>query len=559
MKLSSLFFIAALHLAKGADVYQVIYSGEEFHNSVGDAVIFSNEPDQAAGGSDLIIGCSNSGQCARTLLHFNVETLPADAVISDVQMVLTLAKTDVEDSVILDVHQVTSNWTRTDASTPDGDRDSWQENLAGTAANDGDVTWKWAMYPDTPWTTEGGDVNTNVISSVESTSENSLTVFFPMTDEFKTVVTGWIDGTIPNYGVLVKRDTEDPSDNRLRIFFHEVSGNKPRRSPKLLITYSSISQPEQQDSQPSGPNIVLAGEPTRPPTSSPPTSAPSCPIAGAGDGTEVFTGTSSQHGSIFLDKGDLSQDKGAFGVGIVHSGEILRGLLQFPVDSIPEGSTITCAEIIVKTTGPCGPCKGTVDVEMHRITSPWTTTGTNDFLPQQQPLLYQVELQGAGANTGDATWTHSTYNAADSSAGTMWAAPGGDVDPLVISMEVDNERGQHKFPSSDGFVDAIQGIVDGTHGNYGFLFKTDESAEYIALKAEENTYKDYDTAYRLFHGEDNEDETKWPLLVVHYLLPASIATADGTASDEETSAGISNDGSSNYLKIFTAFLVTLLA
>jgi len=278
----------------------------------------------------------------------------------------------------------------------------------------------------------------------------------------------------------------------------------------------------------------------------------------------VFTGTSSQHASIFLNKGDLSQDKNAFGVGIVHSGEILRGLLQFPIDDIPKGSTITCAEIILKTTGPCGPCKGIVDVEMHRITSPWTTTGTNDFLPQQQPLLYQVELQGAGANTGDVTWTHSTYNAADPSGGTMWKTPGADVDPLVLSMELDNERGQHKFPSSHGFVDAIQGFVDGTYGNHGFLFKTEESDEYVALKAEENTYKDYDTAYRLFHGEDNEEQSNRPLLVVHYRLPSPISTADGPINNEESdeedssSAGSSNDGRTNYLKIFTAFLVTLL-
>ena len=177
-------------------------------------------------------------------------------------------------------------------------------------------------------------------------------------------------------------------------------------------------------------------------TTSSPTSAPRCPISA--EGTEVYTGTSNKHASIYLGNGGISQDKGPFGVGHVRNDGILRGLIQFPVDSIPKGSTITCAEIILKTTGPCGPCKGTVDVEMHRVTSPWTTTGTNDFLPQQQPLLYQVELQGAGANTGDVTWTHSTYDAADPSGGTKWTTDGADVDPIVISMEVDNESGQHK-------------------------------------------------------------------------------------------------------------------
>ena len=212
----------------------------------------------------------------------------------------------------------------------------------------------------------------------------------------------------------------------------------------------------------------------------------------------------------------------------------------------------------MKTTGPCGPCKGIVDVEMHRITSPWTTTGVNNFLPQVQPLLFQVELQGAGANTGDATWTHSTYDAANPSGGTKWTAQGADVDPIVISTEVDNERGQHKFPSSDGFVDAIQGFVDDTLENHGFLFKTEESDAYQAIKAEENTYSDYDTAYRLFKAEDEEAEADRPLLVVHYTLPSggdSVNSGDSLQSKESANSEDSSATSpvtTTMMKIFIA-------
>mmetsp|Transcript_38816 Transcript_38816/g.92908 ORF Transcript_38816/g.92908 Transcript_38816/m.92908 type:complete len:578 (+) Transcript_38816:535-2268(+) len=523
------------HVTAANQVYQVIHPS--FDGSFGDAVIFSDQPDQAAGGSDLIVGCNNNNQCARSLLHFTVDDLPDDAIVTDVQMTLLPAASVAEEdpSMTLDLHQVTSPWSRTTDSIPDGERDTWVESLAGTAATDGDVTWKYAIYPETEWTTQGGDVKSEVLTSVESKGwgGRASPLFFPTTDAFENLVQEWIAGTTPNYGVLVKRSDspEDPSDNRLRILFHEQSGNKDYRSPKLLITYTSESQPEQQPSPPSGPGILLPGEPTRAPITPSPTPEPACPLSATG--VEIFTGTSSQHASIFKGKGDLSQDSGAFGVGIVHSGEILRGLLKFPVDSIPTGSTIECAEIILKTTGPCGPCKGLVDVEMHRITSGWATTGTNDFLPQQQPLLYQVELQGAGANTGDVTWTHSAYDAANSdSGGTKWGTEGGDVDPAVLSMEVDNEHGQHKFPSTPGFVAAIQGFVDGSIDNHGFLFKTDESDEYVALKAEENTYKDYDTAYRLFKGEDEESEADRPLLVIHYTLPV-IAMDDSQPETKE--------------------------
>ena len=164
-------------------------------------------------------------------------------------------------------------------------------------------------------------------------------------------------------------------------------------------------------------------------------------------GVEIYTGTSNQHASLFLGKGGLSQDKGAFGVGIVHSGEILRGLLRFPVDAIPPGATVTCAEIVLQTTGPCGPCKGLVDVDMHRVTGPWTTTGTNDFAPQQQPLLYQVELEGAGANTGDATWTHATYDAASpASGGVRWTTGAATWTPTCSRRKWTTRGASTSFP-----------------------------------------------------------------------------------------------------------------
>ena len=167
----------------------------------------------------------------------------------------------------MDVHQVTKKWSRTDTSAPDGDRDTWADSLAGTTATPGDVTWKYSIYPDEEWGTNGGDVNPVAMTSIvsEGWTGRGGPLFFPMTDEFKAVVAGWIDGSIDNNGVLVKRDTEDPEDDRLRIFFHEVSGNKQYRSPKLLIVYTSVSKPEQMPSMESSPGILLPGEPTKAP------------------------------------------------------------------------------------------------------------------------------------------------------------------------------------------------------------------------------------------------------------------------------------------------------
>ena len=93
-------------------------------------------------------------------------------------------------------------------------------------------------------------------------------------------------------------------------------------------------------------------------------------------------------------------------------------------------------------------------------------------------------------------------------------------------MEVDNERGQHKFPTSDAFVAVIQGFVDGSMENHRFLFKTEESDAYVAQKVEENTYTDYDTAYHLFHAEDAESEDSKPRLIVHYTKGVTMQGGD---------------------------------
>lgn len=90
----------------------------------------------------------------------------------------------------LDLHQVTSPWSRTTDSIPDGERDTWVESLAGTAATDGDVTWKYAIYPETEWTTQGGDVKSEVLTSVESKGwgGRASPLFFPTTDAFENLV-----------------------------------------------------------------------------------------------------------------------------------------------------------------------------------------------------------------------------------------------------------------------------------------------------------------------------------------------------------------------------------
>lgn len=538
MKLSlsfiSLLCSATTVAVTSAPVYQVFYLEDEVGID-SDAVIFKDQPDQAAGGSNLMVGCDGKEACARTLVRFDISTMPSDSVIENVHLVLVPRKSSTS-AFQMDVHQLKTNWTRTSLSEQADGADSGV--VAGTTATAGDVTWKYASYPGTEWTALGGDVDgANIMSTADATTDNPSTntpTFFDGTDVFKNVVTGWIDGSIPNYGMLLKSKAENGSEDAWQQFFYEKSGNKPRRSPKLLITYTSVSHPEQKESLSSGPGILLPGEPTPAPTTLSPTIAYTCPQDTATSAVRVLQ--SAADATIIEDQPDISADKLTWAVGLTKYG-FHRGLLKFPLEGLAKGTKITCAEVVLSTTGPCTPCKHTVDIEMFDMNKDWSSTGINAWIEQTESgLSTEIELKGRGANTGDSTWTYSSYNAANPTQGTKWDTPGGDYDTSsYLSAELGN-KGVMKFPTSDKFVKVIQDIVDGKRGNNGFLFKTEESDEYKKKVAEENIYKEYDTAYRVFHGHDAETESKRPMLVLHYDVPKTTEPATDPPTQKPTAS-----------------------
>lgn len=497
-----------------APVYQVFYLEDEVGID-SDAVIFKDQPNQAAGGSNLMVGCDGKNACARSLLRFDISTMPTDSVIDSLYLVLVPRKSAT--SIFeMDILQLKNNWTRTSLSEQADGADGGI--VAGTTATPGDVTWKFASYPKVQWSTQGGDVDAdNIMATVSATTSKPSTkspTIFEGTDAFKKVVKGWIDGSIPNYGMLVKSKSENGSENAWQQFFYEKSGNKKIRSPKLLITYTSVTDPEQKETLSSGPGILLPGEPTPAPTTQAPTIGYTCPQDSTNTLVRVLD--SAADATIIENQADISADKLTWAVGLTKNG-FQRGLLKFPLNGFTKGTKITCAEVILSPTGPCGPCQHSVDIEMFVMIKDWASSGTNAWIEQSEAgKLTEIELQGAAANTGDSTWIYSNYDSANPDQGTKWATPGGDYDASGhISAERDH-RNEHKFPSSEKFVKVIQEIIDGKRGNYGFLLKTEESEEYRKKVAEENSYKNYDTAYRVFHGHDVTTVSKRPKLVLHY-------------------------------------------
>ena len=55
----------------------------------------------------------------------------------------------------------------------------------------------------TNWTTAGGDYNATVEASVASSANGSTTTW-----NIQSLIQGWVSGTYPNYGLMIKRADE---------------------------------------------------------------------------------------------------------------------------------------------------------------------------------------------------------------------------------------------------------------------------------------------------------------------------------------------------------------
>jgi hypothetical protein len=156
-------------------------------------------------------GDTGSGQRSRSLIQFDLSSLPPGATITSAT--LTLMKEggdDVADNV--SVHRITNSWTQGTGCSVAA-VSNWNQRATGTN-----------------WTTAGGDF----IAGQEATT--SVAANGSYTWNVTNMVQGWIAGTFSNNGLLVKMVNETTSGN-WKIFASTESTTSANR-PKLSITYS---------------------------------------------------------------------------------------------------------------------------------------------------------------------------------------------------------------------------------------------------------------------------------------------------------------------------------
>lgn len=164
-----------------------------------------------------------------------------------------------------------------------------------------------------------------------------------------------------------------------------------------------------------------------------------------------------------------------------------RGLIRFPVDMIPPGSTIT--SVAVKLYLSKGQ-SGAQVISFKRCLSDWGEGASFAF-------------GGAGAlsEENDVSWTKRFW------PDVAWDTPGGDFVSTASVLWPCGALGWYTFGSTPGLVADVQQWVDGTLPNYGWVLTGNESALQTVKR---------------FESRETTAEAWRPVMIVEFIPPQGV-------------------------------------
>jgi hypothetical protein len=218
-------------------VEQVLQEASTPLPAAADATLRSENENRDGHQPWLIAGNNARGALRRGLIRFDVRAIPSVATVTRVTLTLNVAK--YKGAPVFALHRLTRSWTEGPDNEPaPTDTDGRQPNkMLGIMPVAGAPTWKHSNYPNTAWTTLGGDfVSTASGKFPPVSARGSLTVDSDATGngDLETDVGAWVKGSANNYGWLLKLHDETPASTAANFSSREVT----TKAPQLTVTYS---------------------------------------------------------------------------------------------------------------------------------------------------------------------------------------------------------------------------------------------------------------------------------------------------------------------------------
>ncbi|GAB5554095.1 MAG: hypothetical protein Sapg2KO_36860 [Saprospiraceae bacterium] len=185
-----------------------------------DNSLFSENNNSNGGGDDLFTGRTNQGNLRRTLIQFDLSTIPSGATITDAQLKIRGSR---QAANAVAIHRLMADWGEgTSVATGQGGQ--------GASPTNNDATWNFSFFNTTSWSTAGGDFmpTASATADVSSGSTSNWTGANVVAD-----VQAWIDDSATNFGWIIIGD-ESNNNSAVRLVSRESSTN----APELEVTYT---------------------------------------------------------------------------------------------------------------------------------------------------------------------------------------------------------------------------------------------------------------------------------------------------------------------------------
>jgi hypothetical protein len=213
--------------------------------AIKDAAIFNNQSGNAvngnygAGGSELLqVGfASPTGIYARSLIQFDLSSIPSNAVIESASLQFTTASSGTFTPEIR-IQRLLQNWTEGTTSFCTYNASC---NTQGVAITNGgsDVTWNERSYSSANtnlWTTAGGTFSSET-SALSIDVGNTVLQY--ASSGLKTDVQGWVNNGSTNFGWILRTDfiTNTSAMRRFRSREGAIAAGDASTAPKLVVVY----------------------------------------------------------------------------------------------------------------------------------------------------------------------------------------------------------------------------------------------------------------------------------------------------------------------------------
>lgn len=204
---------------------QVISQTTIHLNPVEDAALYESHTAYGNGAGDwLFAGLTNQNSPRRSLIQFDLSSIPANANIRSAT--LTLFKDKGNGSGHTSLHRVTTDWL-------EGSANATEEEGQGTNASSlGGATWSHAVFNLTAWSALGGDFLIPARASAEVGSANGP--YSWSSANLASDVAAWMLDPSNNHGwMIIGDESADPNSTaRFR------SRENPQNPPVLSVTYT---------------------------------------------------------------------------------------------------------------------------------------------------------------------------------------------------------------------------------------------------------------------------------------------------------------------------------